>query len=121
MADERDELVPGDPELVAVLGLAGQMPPQDGVVGRFLLVETMEGAFRQMKQPLAVEVRVAVRGIERVEGHRRAPAAERILDDAADDELTFFKSVGNAVQDLAVAAVALERAEKDGLGQLLEL
>jgi len=33
---------------------------------------------------------------------------------------TLFKSVGNAVQDLAVAALALERAEAQGLGTLVE-
>lgn len=32
------------------------------------------------------------------------------------DEITFFKSVGNAVQDLAVAGLALARAEELGLG-----
>lgn len=38
-------------------------------------------------------------------------------DDAA---VTFFKSVGNAVQDLAVASLVLDEAEKRGLGVLLE-
>lgn len=33
---------------------------------------------------------------------------------------TLFKSVGNAVQDLAVASLALERAEAQGLGTLVE-
>ncbi len=33
-----------------------------------------------------------------------------------DTELTLFKSVGNAVQDLAVAGVVLEEARKLGLG-----
>lgn len=34
----------------------------------------------------------------------------------SDDEITFFKSVGNAVQDLAVATQVLVKAEKLGLG-----
>ncbi len=34
--------------------------------------------------------------------------------------VTLFKSVGNAVQDLAVASLALERAETRGLGSLVE-
>ena len=37
------------------------------------------------------------------------------------DEITFFKSVGHAVQDLAAAARALEVARVKGLGQELEL
>ena len=39
----------------------------------------------------------------------------------AHDEITFFKSVGNAVQDLAVAAHVLERAEAAGLGVVVDL
>jgi ornithine cyclodeaminase len=33
------------------------------------------------------------------------------------DEITFFKSVGNAVQDAAAARLALANALQDGLGQ----
>ncbi|MDX1492600.1 MAG: ornithine cyclodeaminase family protein [Longimicrobiales bacterium] len=36
-------------------------------------------------------------------------------------EITFFKSVGNAVQDVAVAARVLEVAERQGLGTVVEL
>jgi ornithine cyclodeaminase len=36
-------------------------------------------------------------------------------------EITFFKSVGNAVQDLAVGRLALERAEAQGFGHVAEL
>jgi len=34
----------------------------------------------------------------------------------AETEVTFFKSVGNAVQDLAAASRILQRAEELGLG-----
>jgi len=37
------------------------------------------------------------------------------------DEITFFKSVGNAAQDLAVAHLALEEAERRGEGVRVEL
>jgi len=37
------------------------------------------------------------------------------------EEITFFKSVGNAVQDLAVAARVLQVAERDGLGVVVDL
>lgn len=36
-------------------------------------------------------------------------------------QITFFKSVGNAVQDVSVAARVLEVAERDGLGTVVEL
>lgn len=39
----------------------------------------------------------------------------------APDQITFFKSVGNAVQDVAVAARILARAERDDLGTVVEL
>lgn len=39
----------------------------------------------------------------------------------APDQITFFKSVGNAVQDVAVAARVLSRAERDDLGTVVEL
>ena len=39
----------------------------------------------------------------------------------SSDEITFFKSVGNAVQDIAVAAMVLERAEAAGRGVVVEL
>jgi ornithine cyclodeaminase/alanine dehydrogenase-like protein (mu-crystallin family) len=38
-----------------------------------------------------------------------------------DSEITFFKSVGNAVQDVSVAHAILKRAEETGLGTELEL
>ncbi len=39
----------------------------------------------------------------------------------SDEQITFFKSVGNAVQDVTVAARVLAAAERDGLGTLAEL
>lgn len=39
----------------------------------------------------------------------------------APDQITFFKSVGNAVQDVAVAARILARAERDDLGTVVDL
>ena len=39
----------------------------------------------------------------------------------SDAEITYFKSVGNAVQDVAVAARILEVAERRGLGATFDL
>lgn len=36
-------------------------------------------------------------------------------------EITLFKSVGNAIQDLAVGKLALERARREGFGHEVEL
>lgn len=40
---------------------------------------------------------------------------------ASEDEVTVFKSVGHAVQDLYAARAAIDEAERRGLGQVLEL
>lgn len=37
------------------------------------------------------------------------------------EEITFFKSVGNAIQDMIVASTALEAAESRGIGQTVSL
>ena len=39
----------------------------------------------------------------------------------SDEQITLFKSVGNAVQDVTVARRAVERAEADGAGQTVSL
>ncbi|HEU5088826.1 MAG TPA: hypothetical protein VFT99_15335 [Roseiflexaceae bacterium] len=39
----------------------------------------------------------------------------------ANAQITFFKSVGNAVQDLAVASLALQGARQIGLGSEIAL
>ena len=38
-----------------------------------------------------------------------------------DDEITFFKSVGLAVQDAVTAAAVLEAAERKGLGAVIDM
>jgi ornithine cyclodeaminase len=39
----------------------------------------------------------------------------------SDDQVTFFKSVGNAVQDMAVAKFAVDAATRQGRGQAVDL
>jgi ornithine cyclodeaminase/alanine dehydrogenase-like protein (mu-crystallin family) len=48
-------------------------------------------------------------------------AAGKKAGRSSDEEITFFKSVGNAVQDLAVAARVLETAQELGLGVEVKL
>ena len=45
----------------------------------------------------------------------------RLPGRTADSEITFFKSVGNAVQDVAVAARVLAAAESEGRGLVVDL
>ena len=59
------------------------------------------------------------------EGHVAAELGEVVLGRApgraSPEEITFFKSVGNAVQDVAVAQRALTRALALGLGTVVDL
>lgn len=48
-------------------------------------------------------------------------ALGRVPGRTADSEITFFKSVGNAVQDVAVAARVLAAAESEGHGLVVDL
>jgi len=47
--------------------------------------------------------------------------AGNALGRQSPEEITFFKSVGNAVQDVAVARLVLQAAEKDGWGMRIPL
>jgi ornithine cyclodeaminase len=47
--------------------------------------------------------------------------AGRVAGRTSDDQITFFKSVGNAVQDVAVAARVRAAAEREGRGVVVEL
>ncbi len=48
-------------------------------------------------------------------------AAGLVPGRTTEEEITFFKSVGNAVQDVAVAQRVLEAAEREGRGVVVEL
>jgi ornithine cyclodeaminase len=50
-----------------------------------------------------------------------AVAADRRLGRRAADEITLFKSVGNAVQDVAVARLVIDEARRRGLGRDIDL
>ena len=45
----------------------------------------------------------------------------RITGRTEAEEITYFKSVGNAVQDIAVAAKVLSVAEVEELGEIFDL
>lgn len=60
-------------------------------------------------------------GADSIAGEIGEVAAGRVAGRQADDEITFFKSVGVAVQDVAVAALVLRRAAELRLGTVVEL
>ena len=46
---------------------------------------------------------------------------ERSRAGQSPEQITFFKSVGNAVQDIAVGRRAVDRAMAQGMGQTINL
>jgi ornithine cyclodeaminase len=60
-------------------------------------------------------------GQDHIAGEIGEIAAGRVAGRTAAEEITFFKSVGVAVQDVAVAQLVLRRAAERGLGTEVEL
>jgi ornithine cyclodeaminase len=60
-------------------------------------------------------------GEEHVAGELGEVVAGRVAGRVGDDQITFFKSVGNAAQDVAAARVILARARELGLGTEVDL
>jgi ornithine cyclodeaminase/alanine dehydrogenase-like protein (mu-crystallin family) len=98
---------------------------------RELDVETVAAAalFCDSRESLrneAGEFQLAVRqGVISGEGHVRAELGEVLAGlrpgRRSEDELTLFRSLGLAVEDLAAAQTAVAVAERDGLGVVVEL
>ena len=113
--DARD-LGPG----VHVTGVGSFRPemreiPPDAFDGALVVVDQREAALAEAGELIAAVATGMVKKDEILEiGEDRARRT-------SDEQRTIFKSVGNAVQDLAVAAHALARAESAGLGSLVEL
>ena len=89
---------------------------------KHLVVDQVEAALREagdvwiplqagaLREEELVEIGEVVRRVEEGDLAPSAPPWPGV---------TLFKSVGNAVQDLAVASLAVERAEASGLGTVV--
>jgi ornithine cyclodeaminase len=113
---DANDLVPG----VHVTGVGSYRPdmreiPPDAFAGALVVVDQREAALSEAGEVIAAVEGGIVKKEDLVEigddRARRTSAGQR----------TIFKSVGNAIQDLVVAARVLERAEAMGLGSLVEL
>lgn len=85
-----------------------------------VVVEQREAAMEEAGD-LIVPVRDGVVPPDVVDAELGEIVAGRAPSGSAGRELTFFKSVGVAVQDVAVGALVLARAEAAGRGRLVEL
>jgi ornithine cyclodeaminase len=89
--------------------------PADTVARARVVVDQRRAAWAEAGD--LIQARDAGRFAEdQVAGEIGEVAAGLVVGRAGPDEITLFKSVGNACQDVAVAALALARAEAMGLG-----
>ncbi len=96
-----------------------EIPPQ--VVARaVVVVDKLDSALRESGE-LVQTIQAGLMTNQDVHGEIGAILNGAVSGRSSPDEVTLFKSVGNAVQDVASAAVVVNRAEKMGLGSLVDL
>jgi ornithine cyclodeaminase len=92
--------------------------PQELVASAKVVVDSREACMAE-----AGDILIPIRQGLISASHIYAELGELVIGQKAgrttSTEITLFKSVGNAVQDLAVGMLALERAERHGLGQVV--
>jgi ornithine cyclodeaminase len=94
--------------------------PSASVAAATVVVDQFEAALEEAGD-LIVPLREGVIGREHFRYELgELPGRESPVRQSAD-EITFFKSVGNAVQDMVVARQAVQRAMEQGIGQQIEL
>ncbi len=90
-------------------------------VRRSRLVVDERAAALEEAGDLIIPLRDGVIGEDHIVGELGELIEGRVVGRTSTDEITFFKSVGVAVQDAAVAQRVLQRAEADGLGIEVDL
>lgn len=70
---------------------------------------------------LVIPIRDGLFGEDHIAAEIGEILAEKAAGRSSPDEITYFKSVGNAVQDMAVAQLALRQARSQGLGKDIEM
>ena len=96
-----------------------QEVPPELVVRAKLVVDSREACLAEAGDIL-IPMRLGLISTAHIYAELGELVAGRKPGRVSPDEITLFKSVGNAVQDLAVSQLALEQAERQGLGQVME-
>jgi ornithine cyclodeaminase len=96
-----------------------QEVPDATIARAVVVVDAVEAALHEAGDLIQAIERGAItrESVRRELGHLVSGAPGR----STSDQVTFFKSVGNAVQDMIVAGAALRAAEAAGIGQELSL
>lgn len=97
-----------------------QEAPSDFVARARVVVDMKEHALEEAGD-LIIPMRNGVFREEHIAGELGEVVSGAVAGRTSDDEVTFFKSVGNAVQDMAVANAAYRAAREQGLGTEIDL
>ncbi len=97
-----------------------QEVPEAMVLRSRLYVDHRESALEETGD-LIIPINNGVLTEEHIVAEIGEVAAGKAPGRSSDSEITFFKTVGVALQDLAAAAITLKRAEEQGLGAMVEL
>jgi ornithine cyclodeaminase len=97
-----------------------QEVPTETVARALVVVDQMEPALEE-----AGDLIVPLHDGAITEDHLSREIGQLLLETvtgrSSDEQVTFFKSVGNAVQDMAVGRHAYDEAERQGMGQVVAL
>ncbi|MCP4340955.1 MAG: hypothetical protein GY799_19220 [Desulfobulbaceae bacterium] len=97
-----------------------QEVPEEMVLRSRLYVDHRESALEETGD-LIIPIKKGLLTEEHIVAEIGEVAAGKDPGRCSDSEITFFKTVGVAVQDLAAATIALKRAEELDIGTLVEL
>lgn len=110
---------------VHVNGVGSFKPDMQEIAGELLLrarvfVDARDAALEEAGD-LIVPIGKGLFGEDHIAADIGEVLSGRAEGRQARDQITYFKSVGNAVQDMAVGLRAVREAEARGLGQVIEL
>ena len=97
-----------------------QEVPAPFVARARVVVDMKEHALEEAGD-LIIPIREGLISPDDIVGELGEVVAGEVTPRRSDDDVTFFKSVGNAVQDIAVAHAAVTRAAEQGIGQRIDL
>lgn len=97
-----------------------QEVPAGTVAQARVIVDHRESALAEGGD-LIIPLKAGMFGEDHIVAELGELAAGDVVGRISEDDLTFFKSVGNAVQDMAVAKRAIDRAVTEGIGQEISL
>ena len=93
--------------------------PADTVARSRVIVDQKEAALAEAGD-LILPIKAGIIHPENIQLSLGAIVLGRQIGRQDADEITFFKSVGNAVQDVSAANLAIQNAIKQGRGQLVD-